>query len=346
MPKRKIKVKFLDFYPGIDSEDSKFFIIKMLRKHYDVELCDDADYVIFSCYGEEHWYVPLNTIKIFYTGENLVPDFNACDYAVGFEYMDYEDCYFRLPHCYYIDERIIDRMLHKHEIPAGFDLKSDKPGFCSFMVTNPRGELRNKVFLALNEYKKVDSGGRFLNNVGGRIEDKLQFDLSHKFSLCFENSGHSGYTTEKLPEALAARTVPIYWGDPNVGRLFNKKAFIDARDFATVEELVEYVKKVDQDDDLYMSYLRQPAIHEGAPIPAEEMAKFEDWLLHIFEQPLDKAQRSNREMYGLWHRLLRRRLHPKLWRTYKIKNIKGIIVSTILRMCPQKLSNALRRRFF
>lgn len=75
------------------------------------------------------------------------------------------------------------------------------------------------MFEALKKYKKVNSGGRYLNNIGRAVVDKIQFESRHKFSICFENSSYPGYTTEKIIEAFAAKTIPIYWGNPCVGNM-------------------------------------------------------------------------------------------------------------------------------
>ena len=115
--------------------------------------------------------------------------------------------------------------------------------------------------------------------------------------MCFENGAHSGYTTEKIVQAFAARTVPIYWGDPNIGKVFNKEAFIDAYSFENTEKLVEFIEKVDSDDELYLKMLKTPALLTSSSIEDERL-KFEEWLIHIFEQPLEKAYRRNRELHG------------------------------------------------
>ena len=75
----------------------------------------DADYVIYSVLGNEHWFAPDHSIKIFYTIENLAPDFNACDYAIGFEWMQFEDRYMRFP-LYYWYPRINELMENKHHL--------------------------------------------------------------------------------------------------------------------------------------------------------------------------------------------------------------------------------------
>ena len=296
--KRIIKVKYLDFWSDFDRKWSSYLIHKILSRHYDVRICDDADYVFFSAMGESHWAVPDHCVKIYHTGENLTPDFNACDYAIGFDWLEFGDRYIRMPLYLFYDREILDNMVHKHELPEDWDLAAEKPGFCSFVVSNPRNPHRNEAFHKLCEYKKVDSGGRYLNNVGGPVEDKQAFESRHKVSLCFENGAHPGYTTEKLVQALAARTVPIYWGDPEVGRIFNTKAFVNVSDYGSLEEALLRVQELDRDDDLYMSMLREPAMLPGAPSVDEELARFESWLLSIFEQPLEKARRRNREFFG------------------------------------------------
>lgn len=78
--------------------------------------------------------------------------------------------------------------------------------FCSFVVSNSQfsDPLRKRFFERLCKYKKVDSGGRYLNNIGGPVRDKLAFCRGYKFNIAFENSSVDGYTTEKIMEAYAA----------------------------------------------------------------------------------------------------------------------------------------------
>lgn len=296
--KRRIKVRFMDYWSGFAPSGSSYLIKQILDRHFDVEVCEEADYVFFSANGESHWSVPDRTVKIFHTGENMTPDFNACDYAIGFDWMDFGDRYIRFPLYLFYDRTLLDRLLVKHELPPDWDLGAEKPDFCSFVVSNPLNPYRNEAFRKLNGYREVDSGGRYLNNTGGPVADKFAFESRHKFSLCFENGSHPGYTTEKLVEALAARTVPIYWGDPEVGKVFNTKAFIHVSDFASLDDALKRVREVDEDDALYMSMLQEPAFLPGTPSVEEEMARLEAWLLPIFSVPLEEAWRRNRAFFG------------------------------------------------
>lgn len=133
---------------------------------------------------------------------------------------------------------------------------------------------------------------------------------------------------KKLVQALAARTVPIYWGDPKVGKVFNPKAFIDAYSYSSLEEVVQKVQELERDEGQYMAMLREPALLASSPSFDEEIARLEDWLINIFEQPLEKAYRRNREMQGRWYVEHRYKLdcwanRKQIWRLYESFFKKG-----------------------
>ena len=291
------KIAFTDFWDGFNPEKSP-------RTRYFLDACDyeltdltHADYVIYSVHGNRHWQADDHCIKIFYTVENLVPDFNACDYAVGFEWMDYGDRYIRMPLYYVypdINELAENRHLHSDTI------KASKTDFCSITVSNTnRDPIFSTLFDALSAYKRVDSGGKWKNNVaGGQVSDKMAFDRSHKFSIVCENSEHPGYTTEKIVQAFAAGCIPIYWGDPEIARVFNPKSFVNVREFHTIDDVVRRVREIDTDARLYERILREPVLTDSIYSKARQEKLFRQFLSNIFEQPLEQAQRRNRVFHG------------------------------------------------
>lgn len=294
----KKKIAFVDFWEGFDPD--KYLMTSYLREICDFEVTDmaDADYVIYTVHGDRHWFAPDRCIKIFYTRESVVPDFNACDYAIGFEWMTYEDRYFRSPLYYRYAENAL--MEKKHLRPVA-EVKAEKTAFCSITVSNDnRDPMFKTLFSALSEYKHVDSGGRWNNNVGGRVADKLAFDRSHKFSIVCENSAHSGYMTEKIVQAFAANCIPIYWGDPSISKVVNPKAYINVSDFPSIDALVEYVKKVDADDELYEQMLREPVLLDEQYSEAVHTPQLKAFWLQILTLPVEQAQRRNR---GTWGRM-------------------------------------------
>jgi len=115
-------------------------------------------------------------------------------------------------------------------------------------------------------YKQVDCPGKVLNNhppFDSHNYDytlKYEFLSRYKFSVAFENQSVTNYTTEKILHAFVAGSIPIYWGNPQVARLFNPKSFINCHDFANFAEVLEWVRAVDRDDVLYARYRSEPPI--------------------------------------------------------------------------------------
>ncbi len=255
---KKIKIKFVDFWNGFDIYDNIF--VDCIKKKYDIEFSDNPDYIIYSVFGNE--YLNYNCVRIFYTGENIRPDFNLCDYALGFDYIDFEDRYMRLPlYLFNHYRKDLDNAINKHNLDK--DKVLGKKLFCNFVYSNGNADKkRTEFFNMLNEYKKVDSGGKYLNNIGGPIEDKFAFQKKYKFSIAFENSSTSGYTTEKLIQAVAAGTIPIYWGNPNIYKEFNTKSFINCHEYDTFYDVIEKVKEIDNNDELFFKIIKEPFVEE------------------------------------------------------------------------------------
>ena len=49
------------------------------------------------------------------------------------------------------------------------------------------------------------------------VSNKMDFIKDYKFVISFENSSNPGYTTEKLIEPMLVNSIPIYWGNTEVG---------------------------------------------------------------------------------------------------------------------------------
>lgn len=54
---------------------------------------------------------------------------------------------------------------------------------------------------------------------------KVLFD-SCQYNIAIENSRHKNYFTEKILDCFLTRTIPIYWGCPNIEDYFNKDGII------------------------------------------------------------------------------------------------------------------------
>ena len=132
-----------------------------------------------------------------------------------------------------------------------------------------------------------------------RIEDgsKLKFQKKCKFSLCFESNVHEGFVTEKITDAFYAETIPIYYGDPYVTEIFNSKAFINVMDYPDWNSVIERIKYIDSHDDEFLKMLNQPVFNDNEFITKTENG-LSDFILHIFEQPKNKAYRRSRSFWS------------------------------------------------
>lgn len=311
MMKRTIKIKFVDFWGDFNVKDN--FITRTLSQKYNVELSDNPDYLFFGTFGNRH--LDYSCVKIMFIGENIAPDFNLCDYALGFDFIQFDDRYMRLPlYCTYDSFTAIKDGIYLPE-EALLDRK-----FCCMVVSNNRHSSphRERFFRLLSEYKQVDSGGRMWNNVGGPVADKLQFVSQYKFNIAFENSCVRGYTTEKIMEPMTVNTLPIYWGNPLVCRDFNAASFVNVGDFASMEDAVQHIVDLDNDDTKYLQMLRVPKIIE--PKIKEWQENLLAFLSNIIEKPLEEAKYLT--PYGI-QKLYREELkaYDILARRLKIKKI-------------------------
>lgn len=255
----------------------------------------EADYVFHFIKGTK--ILKTNGIRIFITGENVSPDFNISDYALGFDYIDYLDRYVRIPLYYFYDDAY-KSLLKPRQNPDQIFAK--KKEFCSYVMSNIKNSApeRETIYNHISSYKKINNGGRWNNNVGGPVINKIHFQKKHKFALAIENSSSKGYCTEKFAEVAQSNCVPIYWGDPTIASQFNPKSFINAHDFSSMSELKEAVIEVDQNDEKYLSMLNEPWMINNHEASISLHDKLYSFLRNIFDQPIETAYRRNRSRWG------------------------------------------------
>lgn len=147
-----------------------------------------------------------------------------------------------------------------------------KEKFCFFAYSNCdenfRGVKDRRIFYELLQEKsggRVDNLGTCLNPNPPINQDKNlnHFLTNYKFSIAFENERLEGFITEKLISPMLAGTIPIYFGPPDVGEHFNTKSFINVNDFDSFKECIDWILKVDEDDELYQQILREPWLHNN-----------------------------------------------------------------------------------
>ncbi|WP_304246913.1 glycosyltransferase family 10 domain-containing protein [Parabacteroides gordonii] len=323
--KKKIRCHFTDFWNGFNYKDR----LEVLLSEYEVVPDEkNPDYLFYSCFGMNHLKYD-NCIKIFCSGENLIPDLNLCDYAVSLSDIQSGD-------------RILDfnyAFLWLYRKPFIPDLTSDQllnRKFCNFVYSNNycADPMRERFYNALSKYKRVDAGGAFLNNMGGRVGDKRSFLKEYKFTIAIENSSLPGYSTEKILDPFLAQSLPIYWGDPNISSDYNPNSFVNLMDYNSPEEAIEEIIRLDNDDASYLEKVTTPFWPYGSSIEEfyeSELERMRAFFRNIFEQPLEKARR--RTGYGCvkgYFEDLKKHYFPS-WKGNRTRSVKNFVKKVIRR---------------
>jgi hypothetical protein len=281
---KTIRILFVDFWEGFVPEKTTLWSI--LSSNYNAIISEDPEYLIYSLFGYRH--LSYNCIKIFYSGEQSFPNMDLCDYAIGHEYLSFGDRFFRWP--YYLLYSDSLKAIDFDYMSKGLNQETTNRNFCSFVYSNNNDTSgREDFFLRLNQYKKIDSGGLVLNNIGYQVLNKNKFLSNYKFTIAFENSISEGYTTEKIFDAFNSKTVPIYFGNPLINLEFNNDSFINCHEFNNFDEVIQHIIELDNDDESYLKMLFSEKRNFGFP----KLIEFEAFLFNIFNQDITQARRKS-----------------------------------------------------
>jgi hypothetical protein len=273
-------------------------VLDFVREDYEFDFVHPrkADYIFHSCMGKD--VLKYDGIRIFATGECVTPDFNICDYALGFDHIQFGDRYCRLPLIKLFKDAYSTFLKPR---PDPEELLKNKRGFCAYVMSNTKNSApeRETIYNALSEYKQVNSGGKWNNNVGGPVEDKIVFQSKYKFVLAIENYSHPGYITEKFAQAAQSNAVPIYWGDPTIAKYFNPKSFVNCYDFDDISALVSHIRQIDKNDDEYCRMLSVPWFKDGLEPDELSHKMYCKFLSNILNRPQEIAYRRNMSRWGI-----------------------------------------------
>jgi hypothetical protein len=310
---KKIRIDICDIANNFSKTNN--YLYTVLSQRFDVELCDQPDFLFYSVGGQAHQL--HSGVKIFFSGESDFPDFRQCDYSIGSVKLADPR---HLEHPLYVSYGSPQEIIKKNDDPR--QIFAAKTKFCSFVIGgyNPRKNgNRVEFFRKLCKYKKVDSGGRLFNNIGGPIpvgsREKIKFLQSYKFNIAFENRSLPGYTTEKIFEPMVARCLPIYWGDPTINDHFNPRSFLNRADFPSDEALIEKIIELDSDDEKYLEYLRQPYFYNDQPNQFFNHQRVLDFFEKIFSEKITPVAQKKGKLhfigrcFGRWKFVKRHHWH-------------------------------------
>lgn len=98
-------------------------------------------------------------------------------------------------------------------------------------------KLRHQI---IKNLKGVDVYGRGYNAINNKIEGLKDY----AFQIVIENSKYDYYFTEKIIDCFRTGVVPIYWGCPSIGDIFDSNGILS---FDTYQELYNILQTISLD---------------------------------------------------------------------------------------------------
>jgi alpha(1,3/1,4) fucosyltransferase len=282
---KDLKVAFIDFWPAFEQDENIF--VPLLSKHFNVIIDEqNPDVVFHSIFNGQRNIQKYNKFKkILLLGENYRPSQFNTNYSISFD--PHSETNYRLPLWQYyllLNPSLKDKLFNQEVKYTKFDR------FCSFVVSNGNNFIRNSFYSQLSQYKFVNSYGKYLTNsfelqkINNSIywrDNKNDFfnKITHKFSICFENTSYPGYCTEKIMDAYLNNSLPIYWGDPKVTKDWNENSFINVTKLG-VSKSLELIKELDNNDCAYNLKQENCFTTEQKERHLHNINEFENWLIN------------------------------------------------------------------
>ena len=280
------------------------FLKTNLNDKYNFEIVDVPDYLLFSFYGTKHKEGKYrDSVKIAIYEEGYIPSFNSEDYTFGVAHIYYLDRYFRKATLLEYIGNLKNEDFQKARNIALKGPKREK--FCAAVLNHERNEdhFREKFVYELSKYKLVDLGGEINNTIGYNVTNNIEFFSKYKFSIAFEKNSGDGYATGHIINSLLAGTIPIYYGDYLIDEYINPNTYILVRNELDLLDKIEYIKEIDQNDELYKQFLSQDVLIDEDIVKKRKKQEIEYWS-HIFRpdkydaKRIDNIRFLTRKCYG------------------------------------------------
>lgn len=116
---------------------------------------------------------------------------------------------------------------------------NEKSFSVSFLTSNKTQTPGHQLRVDL--YNKLPDSGRTVGDIPvvkimspPRV-DKREFLMPHQFHIAVENSWHNNWFADKIIDPFIARSIPIYWGCPNLDKYFNMDGVIRFSSYSELE---------------------------------------------------------------------------------------------------------------
>ena len=221
-----------------------------------------ANVLFESVFGNTLADIKIWKYKILFSGEPYITNSEKYDLLLFSHETQQNIVDVPLYVIYMYDNALLNRIVNKPKITK------IPEKFCCFIVSNESCPARNNMFLYLNQYKKVESCGRYANNMQFVIqhsywtEEFRNFISNYKFIICFENNKQNTYSTEKIVNPYVAGSIPIYWGSSHIHNVFNKDSmlYLEDESIESYQKIINEIIELDNSDEKYLEFINRTPI--------------------------------------------------------------------------------------
>lgn len=107
-------------------------------------------------------------------------------------------------------------------------------------------KIKNNIFISSQFRGNITKKNNHLI-LGKDANSKIRCFEKSMFHLCIENSKQNNYFSEKLMDCFFTKTVPVYWGCPNIGDYFDTRGMI-ILDTNDEYEIIKIINKLTNKD--------------------------------------------------------------------------------------------------
>lgn len=300
---KKLKIYFLDWYDWIlpgSSEDNIF--IWILKKHYDIIIDDkNPDILFYSLYYNKHMeyknclkiYVnsepqPYNNLELFDKKSRHYISISDANHIITSYKSNIKNNFYMpiflmwLYHHIYVTKKIksFESLLENRKL-------TNRSKFCIYLHNNLSPHKRNSIYNELNKYKFVDTKQTIhvpdgsLNKIISLENFKFSFSMqNHYYKDIMSEYNFPGLIDEKIIESLISGSIPLYYGNENIGEYLNEKAFLNYHTFNSDDDFIKKIIEIDQNENLYREIASQPIIND---INDLKLTELENHLLNIIK---------------------------------------------------------------
>jgi hypothetical protein len=304
---RTIKIHFLDWYDWIlpGSSNNNIFTW-ILGKHFNLEFDSVNPDILFYSLSHNSHLKYNNCLKIFVNAEpgsyndlsrypqndRTLVSIQDADYTLMSYHLTMEkNFYFPITLLWLYHHIFVTKIFDSIESltkPRNF---YEKNNFCVFLHNNYSVKKRNELFTKLNNYKKITtksdfSFGRNYDSISKVIKFR---EYGFKFSFAIQNHYYTenhvtgnnnpvfnvpGLIDEKITESFFGNTIPIFYGNEDITKIFNKDSFINYHEYNNDEDFISKIIEIDNNDKLFYDMSTQPIIKNIEDLGLENLENF------------------------------------------------------------------------